>query len=81
MRQVDRAKKALSRAATESDEIRRSLWLARAADLAIKANAVLVGGAAVNLHTGSYRPTDIDMCAYLDHADRESLTNLGFHHL
>lgn len=81
MKQVDRAEKALRQAAAESDEIRRSLWLARAADLAIKPNAVLVGGAAVNLHTGSYRPTDIDMCAHLDLADRESLTNLGFRHL
>jgi hypothetical protein len=81
LKKVDRAKKALRRAAAESDEIRRSLWLARTADLAIKANAVLVGGAAVNLHTGSYRPTDIDMCAYLDRADRQSLTDLGFRHL
>jgi hypothetical protein len=55
LKKVDRAEKALRRAAAESDEIRRSLWLARAADLAIRANAVLVGGAAVNLHTGSYR--------------------------
>lgn len=81
MKQSDRSKNALRRAAAEPDEIRRSLWLAKAADLAIKANAVLVGGAAVNLHTGSYRPTDIDMCAYLDRADRESLTTLGFHNL
>jgi hypothetical protein len=81
LKQSDRAAKALRQAALESDEIRRSLWLARAADLAIKASAVLVGGAAVNLHTGSYRPTDIDMCAYLDTADRESLTTLGFHNL
>lgn len=71
----------MRQAAAESDEIRRCLWLARAADLAIKANAVLVGGAAVNLHTGSYRPTDIDLCAHLDPADRESLANLGFRHL
>lgn len=35
----------------------------------------------MNLHTGSYRPTDIDMCAYLDQADRASLESLGFRHL
>lgn len=81
MKTADRAEKALRRAAAELDVIRRSIWLARAADLAIKANAVLVGGSAVNLHTGSYRPTDIDMCAYLDCADRESLADRGFRHL
>jgi len=35
--------------------------LAKAADRAIGGKAVLVGGAAVNLHTGSYRPTDVDL--------------------
>jgi hypothetical protein len=81
LKKLERAEKALRQAAAEPDEIRRSLWLARAADLAVKANAVLVGGAAVNLHTGSYRPTDVDMCAYLDRADRASLTSLGFRYL
>lgn len=41
----------------------------------------MVGGAAVNLHTGSYRPTDVDMCAPLDQADRVSLESVGFRHL
>ena len=57
------------------------MWLAKAADHAISAKAVLVGGAAVNLHTGSYRPTDVDLCAYLDQGDRASLKSLGFRHL
>jgi hypothetical protein len=35
----------------------------------------------VNLHTGSYRPTDVDMCAFLDQNDREALEELGFLHL
>ena len=58
--------------------ILRSLWLAKAADYGIKGRAVLVGGTAVNLHTGSYRPTDIDMCALLDASDRQALVELGF---
>ena len=61
-----------------ANAILRSLWLAKAADYAIKGRAVLVGGAAVNLHTGSYRPTDVDMCALLDASDRRSLVELGF---
>lgn len=59
----------------------RSLWLAKAIDYSISGTAVLVGGSAVNLHTGAYRPTDIDMCAYLDTADRVSLVSMGFQHL
>ena len=35
----------------------------------------------MNLHTGSYRPTDVDMCAYLNEADRKTLKELGFEHL
>jgi len=35
----------------------------------------------VNLHTGSYRPTDVDMCAFLDQNDREALEELGFRRL
>lgn len=75
---VDKAKRALDRAQSESDSIQRSLWLAKAADYAIKDRAVMVGGAAVNLHTGSYRPTDIDMCAYLNQSDRQAMVQLGF---
>ncbi len=63
---------------SEKNAILRSLWLAKAADYAIKGRAVLVGGTAVNLHTGSYRPTDIDMCALLDASDRQALVELGF---
>lgn len=76
----DKALAALDRAQAEPNGVRRSLWLAKTADYAIKDRAVLVGGAAVNLHTGSYRPTDIDMCAYLDESDRRALVQLGFSH-
>lgn len=81
MREPERARRALERAESETDEIRRSLWLAKAADWGIAGNAVLVGGAAVNLHTGSYRPTDVDLCAFLDENDRKALEELGFRHL
>jgi len=81
LRNAQKATKALERAEQQTDEIDRSLWLAKAADHAIRGHAVLVGGAAVNLHTGSYRPTDVDMCAYLDEDDRQVLMNLGFEHI
>jgi hypothetical protein len=55
--------------------------LAKAADYAVSREAVLVGGAAVNLHTASYRPTDIDLCAYLEVRDREELKRLGFNQI
>ena len=81
MRDQERAKRALERAEQVSDEINRSVWLAKAADHAVQGRAVLVGGAAVNLHTGSYRPTDIDICAYLNEEDRRVLMDVGFEHL
>lgn len=78
MRDLDRAKAALLEAEETSDEIYRTVWLAKAADHAIADRAVLVGGSAVNLHTQRYQPTDVDMCAYLDRADREALVLIGF---
>ncbi len=80
MRNATGARTSLARADAAIDEIDRTIWLAKAMDYAIRAKAVLVGGAAVNLYTGSYRPTDVDMCAYLDETDRSSLRDLGFHH-
>jgi hypothetical protein len=81
VRNPERAKHALERAELANDEIERSLWLVKAADHGIAGSATLVGGAAVNLHTGSYVPTDVDICAYLDEADRASLRALGFRHI
>lgn len=78
MRDEVGARRALDRASHADNEIDRTVWLASAADHAIKRRAVLVGGSAVNLHTGSYRPTDIDLCAYLDEADRRLLQSVGF---
>lgn len=73
--------KALERAELAANEIDRSLWLAKAADHAITRDAVLVGGAVVNLHTAVYKPTDIDLCAHLDEEDRIELDRLGLKHL
>lgn len=80
MREPDRARAALERAEGAQDEIERTLWLAKAASDAVSGRTVLVGGSAVNLHTGSYQPTDIDMCGYLDQDDREALKQAGFRH-
>jgi hypothetical protein len=81
LRDLEAAKRALDRAEQATDEVDRSVWLAKAADHAISRQAVLVGGAAVNLHTSVYKPTDIDLCAYLDEEDRTQLDRLGFKHL
>lgn len=81
MRDLQAAKKALERAEQSTNEVDRSVWLAKAADHAISRDAVLVGGAAVNLHTAVYKPTDVDLCAYLDEDDRTELDRLGFNHL
>ncbi|MFZ0013037.1 MAG: hypothetical protein WAL25_02870 [Acidimicrobiia bacterium] len=81
MRDIEAARRALERAEEANDEVDRTVWLAKAADHAISRDAVLVGGAAVNLHTAVYKPTDVDLCAYLDDGDRTELARLGFKHL
>lgn len=80
MMDLVRAREALSEAEHAGTETERSVWLAKAADYAIDDHAVLVGGSAVNLHTQMYRPTDVDLCAYLDVRDREALIEVGFTH-
>ena len=81
MRNLEAARRALDRAEQANNEVDRTVWLAKAADHAISRDAVLVGGAAVNLHTAVYKPTDVDLCAYLDEEDRTQLDRLGFKHL
>jgi len=41
-------------------------------------NAVVVGGVAAELHTHSYRPTDIDLVGYRRRDHSRSLNELGF---
>lgn len=66
--------------ANATSGIERTLWLVLAIDVVVSDDVVLIGGSAVNLHTGVYRPTDIDMSAFLDARDREALEEIGFRH-
>ena len=62
-----------------TDENERYLLVAAAISLATGQTFVLVGGAATNLHMGSYRPTDVDLVGpRLRGADEAALTALGF---
>lgn len=56
----------------------RKLLTAAAFSEAALENAVLVGGTAVELHTGSYRPTDIDLVGSTRPGSAEILVELGF---
>jgi hypothetical protein len=81
VRDLEKARQALIQADQNSAEIERTLWLAKAADHAINARAVLVGGAAVNVYTNAYTPMDVDMCARLNEDDRQAMRDVGFEHL
>jgi hypothetical protein len=63
-------------ASIESTE--RKLLIAAAFSEAALENAVLVGGTAVELHTGSYRPTDIDLVGSTRSGSDTTLVELGF---
>ncbi|MEK7252667.1 MAG: hypothetical protein AAB198_05405 [Actinomycetota bacterium] len=65
-----------SEANIESTE--RKLLTAAAFSEAALEHAVLVGGTAVELHTGSYRPTDIDLVGYSRSGSDAILVELGF---
>jgi hypothetical protein len=56
----------------------RKLLTAAAFSEAALDNAVLVGGTAVELHTGSYRPTDIDLVGSTRPGSDATLVELGF---
>ena len=73
-----RAAYALAQAEAAVDQNARTLWLVAVVDSLIGAPAVLVGGAAVNMYTGVYIPTDVDLIAYLSDDDRASLVAAGF---
>lgn len=68
----------LDRANTEPDPTKRRLWLIAAIDAIIARPVFLVGGVAVDLHTGSYRPTDIDLVGVVSRRDRDALVTAGF---
>ncbi len=62
----------------EPGSIARTLLTVAAFDAAAANDLILVGGAAVNIHTGSYRPTDIDLVGWLSADDAPALNALGF---
>jgi len=69
----------LQRANSESrNSIQRKLLTAAAFATAGLEEAVLVGGVAAELHTGSYRPTDIDLVGHRRSGYTQSLLELGF---
>ena len=63
--------------AAPADSIERHLLLVAAIDEALEPTVVVVGGEAVNIRTGRYRPTDIDLVADVMASDRELLVDLG----
>ena len=70
--------RALGRASETTDPALRRLWVVAAIEALLGRRFVIVGGVAVDLHTGSYRPTDIDLIGSLSSSDRASLADAGF---
>lgn len=68
----------LMRADGESDRSLRRLWLVAAIDAIVPRPVFLVGGAAVDLHTGRYQPTDVDLVGVVTAEDRSALVAAGF---
>jgi len=68
----------LEAAGREPDPTKRRLWLVAAVQAIVSRPVFLVGGSAVDLHTGSYLPTDIDLVGAVSAADRVALIDAGF---
>ncbi|MEN8239198.1 MAG: hypothetical protein ABFR53_08365 [Actinomycetota bacterium] len=68
----------LIRADGEPDRSLRRLWLVAAIDAIVVRTVFLVGGAAVDLHTGGYVPTDVDIVGVVTPDDRRALVDAGF---
>lgn len=68
----------LEAAEREHDPMVRRLWLVAAVQAIVPRPIFLVGGSAVDLHTGGYRPTDIDLVGAVGAADRAALIDVGF---
>lgn len=68
----------LNRADAETDRVRRRLWLVSAIAAIVERPVFLVGGAAVDLHTGGYEPTDVDVVGAVTRDDRRALVEAGF---
>lgn len=74
----ERARHALEGANNAVDATTRRLWLLCAIELIVDRSLTLVGGAAVDVHTGSYRPTDVDIVGVVGANEREALIEAGF---
>jgi hypothetical protein len=64
-------------ASAEAGSIERTLWITAVVCDVLDRRVVLIGGAAHNLYTGEYRPTDIDLAA--TGVGRSELELLGRH--
>jgi hypothetical protein len=60
------------------DSPAKALLVTAAVSAAVGAEYVLVGGSAVNVHTGVYRPTDLDLIGPLGPAVDRAMGSLGF---
>lgn len=60
------------------DSVKRHLFVVAAVEAILDRSVVLVGGAAVNVVTGTYYPTDLDLVASVCTADRRRLVVGGF---
>lgn len=66
-------------ASAESGSIERTLWITALVSEVLDRRVVLIGGAAHNLYTGEYRPTDIDLAATgVGRSEFETLAGQGF---
>jgi hypothetical protein len=75
---ITRGKQELMHADSESDPSLRRLWLVAAIDTIVARPVFLVGGAAVDLHTGRYQPTDVDLVGVVTADDVSALLDAGF---
>lgn len=60
------------------DSVKRHLFVVAAVEAILDRSVVLVGGAAVNVVTGTYYPTDLDLVASVSTEDRRRLVAGGF---
>ncbi|NOX23616.1 MAG: hypothetical protein GXP36_11085 [Actinobacteria bacterium] len=74
----DRGRAELAAANRESNKTVRRLWLVAAIQAIVARPVFLVGGAAVDLHTGSYRPTDVDIVGVVTTEEMADLLLAGF---
>ena len=75
---IEAARRALEAAEQADDPSVRRLWLVAAIEAIISRSVVIVGGAAVDFHTGGYQATDVDLVGVVSKADRQALIDAGF---